>query len=237
MSNKKVTGGSREAIFSLQVLYLLVLATLAFLNLSVPNTVPGSLGPIPTGVPWFGALGAVMISLWGVTEHRADWDEAWKYWHWSRPFVGASVAVISMFILKAGILAVGATPVGTQGVTQNFLYFVVAFVVGYREETFRDLLKKVADVILTPAPTFVAPTVSAMNPASGPVAGGTIVTITGAGLTNVSAVRFGSQAAMHLVDSDRLIKATSPEAQSPGTVPVVVRGPGGSANAGPFTYT
>jgi len=229
--------GSRAAIFWLQVLYLLILAVPASLFVLRPGMVQLTLGPIPTGVPWFGALGAVMISLWGLTEHRADWDPSWKYWHWSRPFVGASFAVVSVLIFKAGILAVGSTPSQSQGVAPNLLYYVIAFVVGYREETFRDLLKKVADVILGPGSTSTAPTITALDPATGPVSGGTRVIISGSGFTGATAVRFGTIGTSYSIKSDTRIEVTSPHANSIGVVPVTVQVQGGGVAVGEFEYS
>ena len=173
--------GSRGAIFWIQMLYVLILAIPVVWYVNDQHSVPTSLGPIPTAVPWFGALGAVMISLWGVTEHRDDWDAKWKYWHWSRPFVGATLAVIMVFILKAGLISVGQTPTPPDQVASNYFYPVVAFVIGYREGTFRDLIKKVADVILGPAPAPARPTIASLAPAAGTKAGGTDVTIAGTG--------------------------------------------------------
>ncbi len=71
-------------------------------------------------------------------------------------------------------------------------------------------------------PTPVAPTVSALSPASGPVAGGTSVTITGSGLTGATAVSFGTVAATSFtVVSDSEITALSP-AHAAGPVDVRV---------------
>jgi len=34
---------------------------------------------VPVGVPWFGAVGAVLISLTGVFAHEHDWDPNYPY--------------------------------------------------------------------------------------------------------------------------------------------------------------
>ncbi|HET9199082.1 MAG TPA: IPT/TIG domain-containing protein [Solirubrobacterales bacterium] len=68
-----------------------------------------------------------------------------------------------------------------------------------------------------------APEVSAVTPASGPVTGGTLVTITGKNLTGASAVRFGTAPATSFtVDSDTEITATAPSNLRPGKVDVSV---------------
>jgi hypothetical protein len=81
-----------------------------------------------------------------------------------------------------------------------------------------------------------APTVTAVNPSSGPTTGGTTVTIAGTNFANASAVKFGSSAAStFVVDSATEITATSPPGA--GTVDVTVTTPGGtSATSGDDEY-
>lgn len=86
-----------------------------------------------------------------------------------------------------------------------------------------------------PAP--VPPTVTLVNPASGPAFGGTPVTITGTGFTGATSVTFGGVLAGFAVVNDSTILATSPATIGPSTVFVIVSGPGGSSLPGAtFTY-
>jgi hypothetical protein len=83
-----------------------------------------------------------------------------------------------------------------------------------------------------------APTVSSVNPNSGPTAGGTTVTITGTGFNCVSGVSFGTTAATFTVNSPTQITATSP-AGTAGTVDVTVKNCNGTSPTGTsdqFTY-
>jgi|GEM_PF-593842 len=83
-----------------------------------------------------------------------------------------------------------------------------------------------------------APLVSAVSPAAGPEGGGTVVTITGAAFSGVSAVSFGSQpAAAFTVNSETSITATAPAGS--GTVDVIVTSPAGTSapsSADRFSY-
>jgi len=236
----KLWGGSQGAIFSLQIFYLTILAVLAiiyFTDRSLIN-LPESLGPISVAVPWFGALGAVVISLVGTTEHRQDWDPSYRFWHWSRPLLGASFGSVSVLIFQAGILAVGSTPTANpQSVPRNLLYYLVAFVVGYREETFRELIKRVTDIILSPGPGGAGPAVGSMSPQTGPASGGTAVTVLGSGLKNTDTIRFGAVPAKFRIDGDSQITITSPPGQTGASVTVTVAAKAATAMAGTFTYT
>ncbi|MBP6995790.1 MAG: hypothetical protein KBB39_06595 [Phycicoccus sp.] len=111
--------------------------------------------------PWaiFGGLiGGITISIVGISRHAHEWDGArYAYWHLARPVLGlvtGSVAVlILLFVLRAmsggGAGAVAVDPTKPyDGAAQAFM-FVVAFVVGYREASFRELVKRVADLLFT----------------------------------------------------------------------------------------
>lgn len=92
---------------------------------------------------------------------------------------------------------------------------------------------------VTPPPVTPAPAITAIEPSSGPVAGGTSVTITGTDFTNATAVKFGANnAASFTVASATSITAVSP-AGAAGEVNITVTTPGGTSAVvpvGKFTY-
>jgi len=82
------------------------------------------------------------------------------------------------------------------------------------------------------------PIVSALSPSTGPVSGGTTVTITGTGFTGATAVTFDTTSVTPVVNSDTSITVTSP-AHASGAVNVTVTTPAGTSpvtSAGTFTY-
>jgi hypothetical protein len=88
--------------------------------------------------------------------------------------------------------------------------------------------------------SYVAPpTVSSVSPDAGPLAGRTVVTITGTGLTGATKVMFGATAATSVVvHSATQITAHAPAGVA-GSVDVTVTTPGGPSATGPadlFTY-
>lgn len=141
---------------------------------------------------------------------------------------------MAVLFFKAGVLSVGSNP-APAGDTRNILYCIIAFIVGYRKQTFRELMKRVTDIVLTLASSPVSPTVTGMTPAQGPAAGGTLVMITGTAFTGVTSVKFGGASVIPVVDSDGLLKATTPAGVA-GPVPILVVGKSGTAKAGEFTY-
>jgi hypothetical protein len=87
--------------------------------------------------------------------------------------------------------------------------------------------------------TYIGPTITKVTPASGTLAGGTRVTISGTGLTGATSVMFGSVAATSYTVNGHgtTIKAVTP-AHAEGPVNIVVTTPGGTtANSSADTYT
>jgi hypothetical protein len=221
---------SRVAIFIVQIAWMVVLGALVSAFFIDRTLIPlaDSLGSVPLAVIWFGALGAVLISLTGIVEHAHDWDESFALWHLSRPLVGASLAVIGVLIVQAGVLAIGSSPTVNTETPKNLLYYLIAFLFGYREETFRELIKRLVDLILAPSkpspvPTITGlgpskpspvPTITGLAPAAAPMAGGGAVVISGSGFTGATAVTFGLNSAAFKVDSDTQITAQLPKPQS-----------------------
>lgn len=84
------------------------------------------------------------------------------------------------------------------------------------------------------------PTVSGLDPAKGPLAGGTVVTITGTNLADATGVTFGGRVATSLTKvSATELRATAPAGAAAGKVDIAVtNGDGTSANtaADDFTY-
>jgi hypothetical protein len=81
-----------------------------------------------------------------------------------------------------------------------------------------------------------APSVSSLSPATGPVSGGTEVTITGVNLTGATQVTFGGTPTEFWVNDDSSITAISPAAESADSVSVRVTTVGGRSASSRFSY-
>jgi hypothetical protein len=96
--------------------------------------------------------------------------------------------------------------------------------------------------LTSPADQFTyGPTVTSISPPSGPLAGGTFVTIIGTNLTNVTAIDFGTTPVSGgFSDTGTQIVVVSPAGVSPGQVHVTVTSPVGTSPTSAndlFTYT
>jgi hypothetical protein len=140
---------------------------------------------------------------------------------------GSTAAWVFFSARRAGVFAVAFLKIALQGrVTlplAGALFFVLLCAIG---------LKDNAQAQVAP------PTVTNVNPNTGPPAGGTSVTITGTNFFGVTAVLFGSNAAISFtVNSATQITATSPAGS--GIIDVIVTIAGGASaisSADQFTY-
>jgi IPT/TIG domain len=164
--------GTQFAIFLTQLGYLALLigGLIAYVTWTgFRNGLPDPLSIVPLGVPWAGAVGAVTLSVSGLVYHRDDWDRSYLYWHLSRPIIGAIVGTFAYLVVASGVLASGGSPTATSASSagnltgtagfhvNNLFYFVLAFLVGYREATFRTLLQRFSDVLFGPGQATDAP--------------------------------------------------------------------------------
>jgi len=84
-----------------------------------------------------------------------------------------------------------------------------------------------------------APAVTGVSPTSGPLSGGSTVTITGSNLANATAIKFGTTPATILTDTAGSITVTPPTGTT-GNVDITVTTPGGTSaisSADQYTYT
>jgi hypothetical protein len=136
-------------IFLLALGYLVILLAVFTAYISAPgfrSHIPTSLGPIPTGVVWFGATGAVMASLYGIFVHNRHWNASYNYWHYCRPFFGAVTGSVGALVYLV-LLHLGST---SSVKVDPLTFYVVAFVLGFADKSFMQLLQNVTAVIVKP---------------------------------------------------------------------------------------
>jgi hypothetical protein len=136
-------------LFVLHLVYIGVLVGLAILyanSSDLRSTVHDPVGPLPLAVPWWGALGGVTIGLTGVFKHSQDWDVDFERWHIARPVLGAIVGSVGCLIFVV-VLRASGSDTGAGKAAGGGLFDLVAFLVGYREEIFRQLIKRATDTL------------------------------------------------------------------------------------------
>lgn len=138
-------------LFPLELAYVFALVAVLLLyhhNEMAQRVVPDPAGPIPIGVVWWGALGGVMISLTGIFRHPRSWDNAYNRWHVARPVLGAVMGSVGYLVFVVVIQAADPGEAEVDGGSP--IFYLVAFLLGYREQVFRDVLRKAVDVLIAP---------------------------------------------------------------------------------------
>ena len=143
------TKGMPKRIFYLELGYIVALIALFAVYATwswARNAVPANLGPLPLGVIWFGSAGGVVAGFRGIYSHNNEWNSSFDYWHYTRPIFGAITGAIGSLIYWVS-LHLGST--NTIKV-DRYTFYVVAFVLGFSDKAFIELLKNVTDVIIKP---------------------------------------------------------------------------------------
>ena len=134
---------------------------------------------------------------------------------------GANVNLIGTGLNAVAFVYIDGNPVTITSKTDTSIHIMTP---PYMAGTWNIQIKlSTGDILETGrAFTYVAPTVTAMNPILGPLAGGTLVTLTGTNLLAVSAVTIDSVSASITSHTDSSISITTPIGGSPGTKEVAV---------------
>lgn len=135
------------------LVYLAVLVGCALLYARQPTFhrwLPNPLGPIPLGVVWWGSLGGVAISLSGIISHARSWDKGLETWHIAHPVMGAVMGSVGYLILIVVIRGATGSSVTSPTAIGHAEFDLVAFILGFRQRIFWELLKRASDVLLSP---------------------------------------------------------------------------------------
>ncbi len=109
---------------------------------------PHSFGRVPIEAPWLGAIGGLLASLGGVTYYNhGSWDPRYNYWHPVKPLMGAASGSVACLL----IIVLVRTATGSAKFTIDTTALdAAAFVFGYAEAAFRQLIAAVTTVFLKP---------------------------------------------------------------------------------------
>jgi hypothetical protein len=136
-------------IFVLAVIYLAALITLFLIYVSwhaFRSHVPAGFGQLPVGIVWFAATGAVIASLYGIFVHNKTWDPSYNYWHYCRPIFGAVTGSVGALIYLVLLNLGSKSAIKVDSST----FYVVAFVFGFADKSFMQMLQNVTSVIIKP---------------------------------------------------------------------------------------
>jgi hypothetical protein len=109
-------------------------------------------------IAWVSSVGAIIASFSDIARNADRWNPRRAIWFAVRPLTGAAFGAIGYLIYYTIIQLSVAERAQMQGPeTPTILGYVVAFTLGYREELFRELLKRVTDLLATAGGADVEP--------------------------------------------------------------------------------
>jgi hypothetical protein len=95
---------------------------------------------------WMGMLGGTTIVWWGIVKHAKDltFDSAFVIWYFLKPALGAIMGVVVVLILEAGFVTLN----GNAPMSNRTPLLVVAFIGGFSERFFINMIDKVVSAVL-----------------------------------------------------------------------------------------
>lgn len=110
---------------------------------------------------WMGMLGGTTIVWWGIVKHAKDltFDSAFVIWYFLKPALGAIMGVVVVLVAQAGFVTLNANaPVSNQTPL-----LVIAFIGGFSERFFINMIDKVVTAVLGGEKESSEPTPTAMK--------------------------------------------------------------------------
>jgi hypothetical protein len=98
-------------------------------------------------IAWVGSLGALTANFSDIARRADRWNPHLATRFLVRPLTGAAFGAIGYLIFRAVVQVSVTNMADLRGPT--ILGYVIAFALGYREEMFRDLLKRITDLLAT----------------------------------------------------------------------------------------
>jgi hypothetical protein len=195
-------------------------------------------------VMFSGALGGLVHALrsfyWYAGNRKLVLS--WAGFYVTLPILGATLATVFYLVIRGGFFS----PQSSISDTSPYGFAAMAALIGMFTEQAAEKLKDITETLFAQAPKgtdhveAAAPTVGAVDPSTGPQAGGTAVTVTGSGFALGAAVTFGGGQAtgVQVAADGNSLTAQTPAAGAPGAVDVAVANPRGKQGslAGGFTY-
>lgn len=135
------------AVIAWPVVYLAVLVALPIIRneygSSLPHYVLYPLQSMPLSVLWFGALGGVMVSLYGIFVNRA-WQNQFNLWHAFSGLLGAIYGLISYLII---VVLINSITINNHFDRNALAYDLIAFIFGFSQHALGDTLRRLTGLV------------------------------------------------------------------------------------------
>ena len=145
--------GVNYSVIVWPVVYLVLLVALPILRnvfaSSIPHYVLYPLYSMPLSVLWFGALGGVMLSMYGIFFNK-DWKGPFDLWYVFSGLLGAVYGIISYLIV---VVLINSTTISNNFSRSALAFDLIAFLMGFGQNAFQDLIKHITGNVFGPGKT------------------------------------------------------------------------------------
>lgn len=135
-------------LLRLEIGYLIILLFIAYFTYKWPEFILwDGLINMHLQTAWFGALGGVTISIYGIFEHMhlRDFDPKFELWYVCKPIIGGIFGWFIYLIFFIGIVSVQGA--GNVNIKTPELPFVIAFLAGFSERFTIKMIDKLMSVL------------------------------------------------------------------------------------------
>jgi hypothetical protein len=118
-----------------------------------------------------GALGGIIIAIWGLIMHSADldFDRRFSVWYWFKPVLGAVTGLVAVVAAQAGLFAIGGQTSLQPSPNGKMVLYILAFLAGFSERFFIGIIDRVMTALLSSgqSPSSSSKSTTAKTPAAG----------------------------------------------------------------------
>ena len=109
---------------------------------SLPHYILYPFDKMPLSVLWFGMLGGLLVSLYGIVAHH-DWTNPFNISHVFSGLLGAVYGLISYLLIVA---LINAVTINNNFGRTSVAYDVIAFLFGFGQNAFQGTLMRVTHI-------------------------------------------------------------------------------------------
>ena len=117
-----------------------------------------------------GALGGIIIAIWGLIMHSAelDFDRRFSVWYWFKPVLGAVMGLVAVVTAQAGLFAIEGQTSLQPSANGKMVLYILAFLAGFSERFFIGIIDRVMTALLSngPSPSSSSKSTATKTPAS-----------------------------------------------------------------------
>lgn len=112
---------------------------------SLPHYILYPFYGMPLSVLWFGMLGGLLVSLYGIIA-KSEWSGPFNLWHAFSGLLGTVYGLVSYLVI---VVLINAVTINNHFYRNSVAYDVIAFLAGFGQVAFQAMLMRGAGLFFT----------------------------------------------------------------------------------------